>query len=97
MGQTLVSSRLQAVTENEKPAGRGGHGVAFGFCPWMRPSHETARCYAGVQLCEGVMAGLQEEEPTRFAHKQGAHEVLLTHMGSGSWNNSPSGFPRLAK
>lgn len=60
--------------------------------------HETARCYAGVHLCEGViwLVFRREAHPLASHTHKGYLRVLLTHMGSGSWNNSPSGFPRLA-
>lgn len=90
-----LSDLVQTVTENEKPAGRGGPGVAFGFCPWMWPSHETARCYAGVH-CTKVSWPVFRRRSPPTSHTNKGRARCCTHMDSGSWNNSPSGFPRLA-
>lgn len=77
-----LSDLVQTVTENEKPAGRGGPGVAFGFLPLDAAVPRDGTMLRGSTLYESVMAGLQEEEPTYFAHKQGAREVLHTY---GLW------------
>lgn len=75
----LISSRLLPRTKSRRV--EAALGLPSALCPWMRPFHETARCYAGIH-CTKVMAGLQEAEPTYFAHKQGVREVLHTY---GFW------------
>ncbi|KAI7782288.1 hypothetical protein LA080_013694 [Diaporthe eres] len=69
------------VTKNEKPASRGGPGVAFGFLPLDAAVPRDGTMLRGSTLYEGVMADLQEE-PTYFARKQGAREVSYTY---GFW------------
>lgn len=88
----LVSSIL---LPRAKPAGRGGPGGLPLALPLDAAVPRGGAMLRGSALYEGGR-GWPQEEPTRFARKRGAREVSLNQRVSGSWDSSPSGFPRLA-